>query len=451
MAKLYELKYHEDEFPQKREMTREEIIFLTSLQKEMNTQDHVSQADPRFWVIRGTERKYHIDANEADGLIFYHEGNSYTEEEFKDKLLDNIFPEIFDDGDYRFEYNGEGMDSSLSVYEITENDGEKDEEEIDWYSGIEEIIEFLDDKGYSFDYSGYEDVPFIYPGPIFLTHKAANEHLMANAHHYSEDAHPYALTAWRCPEIEKLYDMLHNVDFENIDHTIKSIEKFDNVKQHIDRLAGDYKCWDNRLTEEEAVELSGILATDKMINLENEAVQINMKMPEGCGYCRFKWTGDSCNYCTAQVGDKHGHRNIHVIDNEEFYSSREESCPLINVRNNVSDSHEADYGEWIDIMVGDMPAQACSKCRTFYPLSYTGGGHHFCPNSGAKMILDDISNELDTYTFTFLHGLDNSYNKVEIKAESEEDAKKKFYDKVGENFEHRILYIKKNDKIIYEF
>ena len=63
MAKLYELKYHEDEFPQKREMTREDIIFLTSLQKEMNTQDHVSQADPRFWVIRGTERKYHIDAS----------------------------------------------------------------------------------------------------------------------------------------------------------------------------------------------------------------------------------------------------------------------------------------------------------------------------------------------------------------------------------------------------
>ena len=43
-------------------------------------------------------------------------------------------------------------------------------------------------------------------------------------------------------------------------------------------------------------------------------------------------------------------------------------------------------GHWIDIMVGDMPAQACDRCNTFYPLAYTGGGHKYCPNCGAKMI-----------------------------------------------------------------
>lgn len=42
-------------------------------------------------------------------------------------------------------------------------------------------------------------------------------------------------------------------------------------------------------------------------------------------------------------------------------------------------------GHWIDIMVGDMPAQRCDKCNAFYPLAYTGGGHKFCPNCGAKM------------------------------------------------------------------
>ena len=47
---------------------------------------------------------------------------------------------------------------------------------------------------------------------------------------------------------------------------------------------------------------------------------------------------------------------------------------------------EPKTGHWIDIMVGDMPAQACDQCNTFYPLSYTGGGHNFCPNCGAKMI-----------------------------------------------------------------
>ena len=42
-------------------------------------------------------------------------------------------------------------------------------------------------------------------------------------------------------------------------------------------------------------------------------------------------------------------------------------------------------GRWVDIMVGDMPAQVCDQCNTFYPLAYTGGGHKYCPNCGAKM------------------------------------------------------------------
>jgi PHP family Zn ribbon phosphoesterase len=48
-------------------------------------------------------------------------------------------------------------------------------------------------------------------------------------------------------------------------------------------------------------------------------------------------------------------------------------------------SQEPKMGHWIDIMVGDMPAQACDQCNTFYPLAYTGGGHKYCPNCGAKM------------------------------------------------------------------
>ena len=47
-------------------------------------------------------------------------------------------------------------------------------------------------------------------------------------------------------------------------------------------------------------------------------------------------------------------------------------------------------GEWIDAEIplesgGSMPIQACNLCKTFYPLEYTGGGHRFCPNCGARM------------------------------------------------------------------
>lgn len=39
----------------------------------------------------------------------------------------------------------------------------------------------------------------------------------------------------------------------------KPMEKFENAKDHIYKLAGDYKCWDNRLTDDEALELCHIL------------------------------------------------------------------------------------------------------------------------------------------------------------------------------------------------
>lgn len=54
------------------------------------------------------------------------------------------------------------------------------------------------------------------------------------------------------------------------------------------------------------------------------------------------------------------------------------------------DAVEVVRGEWIDAEIplecgGSMPIQVCNLCKTFYPLAYTGGGHRFCPNCGAKM------------------------------------------------------------------
>lgn len=48
-------------------------------------------------------------------------------------------------------------------------------------------------------------------------------------------------------------------ELEALEQQPKPMEKFDDVKTHIQRLAGDYKCWDNRLTWEEALELNRML------------------------------------------------------------------------------------------------------------------------------------------------------------------------------------------------
>lgn len=63
----------------------------------------------------------------------------------------------------------------------------------------------------------------------------------------------------------------------------------------------------------------------------------------------------------------------------------------------------------------------------------------------------NLNEHLHTYKFTYIHGLDNSYHKVEFQAKNEKEAEAIFYKRVGENFEHRILYIKQDNDLIYEF
>ena len=50
---------------------------------------------------------------------------------------------------------------------------------------------------------------------------------------------------------------------------------------------------------------------------------------------------------------------------------------------------ERKKGHWIDAVIstdnGDLLVQVCDQCNAFFPLAYTGGGHHFCPNCGADM------------------------------------------------------------------
>ena len=59
-------------------------------------------------------------------------------------------------------------------------------------------------------------------------------------------------------------------------------------------------------------------------------------------------------------------------------------------------SADRPQGEWIDAEIplecgGSMPIQVCNLCKTFYPLAYTGGGHRFCPNCGARMLAKDTN------------------------------------------------------------
>ncbi len=203
MAKYHkDLEYHED-LTEKHVLTEEEIRFLLELQKEMNTQDHVGQADPRFWVIEGSEKEYGIETGYEDGSVLVYDteviatdlisAEAYIREELLDEINDidgikrniELVPGIFHPS-IKITWDEDGFDDS------------------EFFDNMEAIARWLNEQGYEFRVDNYKIIDKIYPDTMFLTQKAAEDHLRNNSHHYSEDAHTYAMTSWRNPETEIL-------------------------------------------------------------------------------------------------------------------------------------------------------------------------------------------------------------------------------------------------------
>jgi hypothetical protein len=83
---------------------------------------------------------------------------------------------------------------------------------------------------------------------------------------------------------------------------------------------------------------------------------------------------------------------IRALNREKSDWNCDYNVPIDNCIKRLNKVKSADrpQGEWIDAEIplesgGSMPIQVCNLCKTFYPLAYTGGGHRFCPNCGARM------------------------------------------------------------------
>ena len=137
-----------------RKLGADDIEFLIDLRDELNTQDTVCQADPRFWVVRQSEWVSCWE-EEADRFTLYKDGEKV---------------------------------GALDVYD--------------------------DDTGV------YTCVPekklvYIVPDTFFMTLREAQEHIMHNRHNYRTDAHPYAMTAYRSPQVERLWKILQDTNWES--------------------------------------------------------------------------------------------------------------------------------------------------------------------------------------------------------------------------------------------
>lgn len=195
MAKYWEnLKYHEDAI-EKHKITIDEIDFLKKLQKEMNTQDHVGEADPRYWVIRDYECIYGTELSNPDGCVIIFDCEEILRVEytiFGDNSLINEAKSYFM-GNYDCDFS---LDDFEDLYDI------------------DDLKEMLEERGYEITVREYEIIPK--HSGMFLTQKAAEDHLRLNYYHYDDNATTYAMTAWRSPEAEMLYKILHSVDFDQL-------------------------------------------------------------------------------------------------------------------------------------------------------------------------------------------------------------------------------------------
>lgn len=188
-----EILYHDDEYPVKRPLSQEEVDFLTNLQKEMNTQNHLATADPRIWVIKDYRRCYGKDLTYADGYCLYSakynkEIMSYESEktllkETKDYLI-KMCPEKFSESDF--------PSDSLDRTDIITALKNKDVHHI-------ELLEYKE---------------IIVTSQTFFSQKAAEDYLKEFHYRFTKNAHTYCDCALNNNEMTQLVKILHEADFQ---------------------------------------------------------------------------------------------------------------------------------------------------------------------------------------------------------------------------------------------
>ena len=205
----------EQEYP-KRSINVDDLGFLEQLQHELNTQPHLCQADPRFWVIRDYEYREATESDEIDAV------------------------ELFEGGE------GETMSLEEAVMRAYKD-------ELD-FGGEDHAKEWLEDKWLKLDENGavqpqylladtFKDVVEDYAehnmmkcvfltkqwkivaNTMFLTLREAKDHLETNYYHYTNEARTYAMTAWRSPDVAQLIKLLHEVDFNELSELVSKAEK----------------------------------------------------------------------------------------------------------------------------------------------------------------------------------------------------------------------------------
>lgn len=218
-----------------RSMTAADLDFLADLQSEMDTQPTLATGGPRYWVIMDYDFR------------------TAAPDESPTHVL-----EVTDDGEYARYTQDELI--KLAYEDKLENDGEVAAGE--WLDDLD--LERIDDphgggytlhKGWGFcGMDRVEEVcegyfsprcsewvcqvkrSHIAPGTLFLTLPAAETHLKENRHHYDEGAYTYAMKAYRSPQVERLYEVLRELDLRALRCLLEQAEEIERAYLALDFL-----------------------------------------------------------------------------------------------------------------------------------------------------------------------------------------------------------------------
>ncbi|MGG1395635.1 hypothetical protein ABE320_17105 [Bacillus velezensis] len=165
----------------------QDIQFLKELQQELKNQDNDGQAAPRFWTVGDYEWVEAREENAERYSVYL----PYIAEAY---VLDDYLQEIKED-------------SELSEEALTELKKDDFDDPIEW------IQKYIDEEA---DLIPEKKVHIVRPDTMFLTKAEAKTHIKLNKHHYTPEAHTYAMTAWRAPKVERLLNVLESFDWDSI-------------------------------------------------------------------------------------------------------------------------------------------------------------------------------------------------------------------------------------------
>ena len=171
-------------------LTKEDEEFLLKLKKDLINGDHVCQAFPRYWMIMDYQNLPVPEGYEADEVVYYCDGDSFTLDDIKEHIIE----ELENEEHKKLVLNANNFDYLEEIIQKNHIDFD-----LERYDRIE-----LKEKRFLSPFSG-----------AFLTKEDAQKHLDDNHYHYSYKAHTYALTAFRNPRFERLMKIIEKLEVIN--------------------------------------------------------------------------------------------------------------------------------------------------------------------------------------------------------------------------------------------